>query len=210
MTGGGRSALLYREFLSRTPFAPTADQDALYRDLAAFLTGDEGDIHVINGYAGTGKTTAVAAVVASLRAYEVPCVLLAPTGRAAKVLASYTGLHAYTIHKHIYRQKSHGDDGFGQFSLSPNKAKGTLFVVDEVSLIGIGEGSDRAGSTAFGSGNLLEDLVAFVRAGVDCRLMTGSGSWMFPVQPLNWRTVRSSLLRHLTCWALPQRCSSMR
>ena len=96
-----------------------------------------GDILVVNGYAGTGKTSALAAVVGTYVAHRSPCVLLAPTGRSAKVLSAYTGRPAYTVHKHIYRQKSHGDDGFGQFSLSPNKAKGTLYIVDEVSLIGI-------------------------------------------------------------------------
>ena len=74
--------------------------------MGEFLTGDDGDILILNGYAGTGKTTAVASVVAALKEFEVPCVLLAPTGRAAKVLSMYTGQPAYTIHKQIYRQKS--------------------------------------------------------------------------------------------------------
>ena len=92
----------------------------------------------------TGKTTAVASVVAALKEFEVPCVLLAPTGRAAKVLSMYTYQSAYTIHKQIYRQKSVSSEGFGQFSLAPNKSKDTLFVVDEVSLIGIDSGSQQS------------------------------------------------------------------
>ena len=88
---------------------------------------------------------------------------------------------AFTIHKHIYRQKSVGSDGFDQFSLAPNKAKGTLFVVDEVSLIGI-DAATPQGTTAFGSGNLLEDLVTFVRNGADCRLiLVGDAAQLPPV-----------------------------
>ncbi|MBO4340172.1 MAG: AAA family ATPase, partial [Bacteroidales bacterium] len=121
--------------------------------MASFLTGDDGDILVVNGYAGTGKTAAMASVINALEELEINCVLLAPTGRSAKVLAGYSGRPAHTIHKHIYRQKSFGNDGFGQFSLMPNKARNTLFIVDEVSLIGI-EAAERG--SAFGSGNLLE------------------------------------------------------
>ena len=165
-----RGAFLYAGFKSRLAFEPTACQDSLLRDIGAFLSSDDGDILVVNGYAGTGKTTAIAAVIDSLVSMELPCVLLAPTGRAAKVLSSYSHRPASTIHKHIYRQKSVGNDGFGQFSLSPNKARNTLFIVDEVSLIGIEQGQQQS-STFFGSGNLLEDLISFVRSGIDCRLI---------------------------------------
>ena len=105
--------------------------------------------------------------------------LLAPTGRSAKVLSLYAGHAASTIHKHIYRQKSIGaSDGFGAFSLAPNKARNTLFIVDEVSLIGV---SSSEGS-AFGSGDLLSDLVAFVRAGTDCKLvLMGDAAQLPPV-----------------------------
>ena len=163
-----RSSFLYKYFLDHFTYEPTSCQENLLRDMSDFFTSDDGDIMVVNGYAGTGKTTAVAAVVNSLKELETPCILLAPTGRSAKVLSSYTGHPAFTIHKHIYRQKSHGDDGFGLFTLGPNKSKNTLFIVDEVSLIGIDSQSSGA---AFGSGNLLEDLVNFVRSGVDCRLV---------------------------------------
>ena len=174
-----RSGFFYQQFLQQFPYEPTACQDALLQALSGFLTSDDGDILVVNGYAGTGKTTAVAAVVAALRPLELPCVLLAPTGRAAKVLSLYAGRPASTIHKHIYWQKSMGSDGFGAFSLAPNKAKGTLFIVDEVSLIGIS--SDGSGG-AFGTGNLLEDLVNFVRAGVDCKLvLIGDAAQLPPV-----------------------------
>jgi len=176
-----RAAFLEQQFLKRFKAEPTPCQERLFRDVAAFVTCDDADILVVNGYAGTGKTTAVAAVIAALRDVGTQSVLLAPTGRAAKVLSGIAHRPAYTIHKHIYRQKSVGSDGFGQFSLSPNKAKGTLFVVDEVSLIGIEAGSAQ-GSAAFGTGNLLEDLVAFVRNGLDCRLiLIGDAAQLPPV-----------------------------
>ena len=176
-----RAGFLYHEFIRRLPYEPTSCQDALMRDIAAFLTGDDADILVVNGYAGTGKTTALAAVVSAFSDLRTPCVLAAPTGRAAKVLSSYTGRPASTLHKLIYRQKSHGDDGFGQFSLAPNKAKNTLFIVDEVSLIGIDAGSQPS-TTAFGSGNLLEDLILYLRNGVDCRLiLVGDAAQLPPV-----------------------------
>ena len=174
-----RAGFLYDEFLRRFPYEPTPCQDRLLRDLGEFLTGDDADILVVNGYAGTGKTTALAAVVSTFTELHTPCILMAPTGRAAKVLSGYTGRPASTVHKQIYRQKSHGDDGFGQFSLSPNKAKGTLFIVDEVSLIGI-DGGDRQGSATFGSGNLLEDLILYFRSGVDCRMILVGDSAQLP------------------------------
>ena len=173
-----RAAFLYTTFLGCFAYESTPCQDKLLRQVASFITADE-DILVVNGYAGTGKTSALSAVVGGLSSLKIPCVLLAPTGRSAKVLSGYCGKPASTIHKHIYRQKSFGADGMGQFSLAPNKARGTLFIVDEVSLIGIASGE---GGGAFGSGNLLADLVAFVRSGVDCKLiLVGDAAQLPPV-----------------------------
>ena len=173
-----RAGFLYTTFLGCFAYESTPCQDKLLRQVASFITADE-DILVVNGYAGTGKTSVLAAVVGGLSSLKIPCVLLAPTGRSAKVLSGYCGKPASTIHKHIYRQKSFGADGMGQFSLAPNKARGTLFIVDEVSLIGISSGE---GSGAFGSGNLLADLVAFVRSGVDCKLiLVGDAAQLPPV-----------------------------
>ena len=174
-----RAGFLYEDFMGRLGVDPTECQQKLLQKIASFLTGDDADILVVNGYAGTGKTTAVSAVIDSLEDLKLHCILLAPTGRAAKVLSRMSGRPAYTIHKHIYRQKSVGADGFGQFSLVPNKAKNTLFVVDEVSLIGIDDAS-KQGTTAFGTGNLLADLVTFVRNGVDCRLLLVGDSAQLP------------------------------
>ena len=176
-----RAGFLEQQFQKRFKAEPTPCQARLFRDVADFVTCDDADILVVNGYAGTGKTTAISAVIAALKDVGPPSVLLAPTGRAAKVLSGISRRPAFTIHKHIYRQKSVGSDGYGQFSLAPNKAKGTLFVVDEVSLIGI-DALSAQGSTAFGSGNLLEDLVSFVRNGLDCRLvLIGDAAQLPPV-----------------------------
>ena len=188
-----RSGFFYKRFRACFPYDITADQDRLFTDVADFLAGDEHDILVVNGYAGTGKTTAISAVIEALDElrpvsrkddgpeYEEICVLLAPTGRAAKVLSLYANKPASTIHKCIYRQKSIGSDGFGQFSLAPNKQSHKLFIVDEVSLIGI-EDSGRQGTASFGTGDLLKDLVDFVRSGNDCRLiMIGDSAQLPPV-----------------------------
>ncbi len=174
----GHSDFLYSSFVSHLHHEPTSCQDSLMRKAADFIASDD-DIMVVNGYAGTGKTTAVAAVIAAMKELKTKCILLAPTGRAAKVLSSYAGQPAYTIHKHIYRQKSVGGDGFGQFSLAPNKDKDALFVVDEVSLISIDAGQQQSSAT-FGTGNLLEDLVSFVRSGVDCKVMLIGDSAQLP------------------------------
>ena len=160
---------------------PTPCQDSLLRKVADFVSAADDDILVVNGYAGTGKTTAIASVINTMKEYKTKCVLLAPTGRSAKVLSSYAGQPAYTIHKHIYRQKSVGGDGFGQFSLAPNKDKDTLFVVDEVSLIGIDAGQQQS-TGSFGSGNLLDDLVSFMRMGTNCRMiLIGDAAQLPPV-----------------------------
>ena len=177
----GRSDFLYSGFVSRMKHEPTPCQNRLLESIAEFISADDDDILVVNGYAGTGKTTAVSAVISVLKEYKLKSVLLAPTGRAAKVLSGYAGQPAYTIHKHIYRQKSVGGDGYGQFTLAPNKDKDTLFVVDEVSLIGIDAGQQQS-TTAFGSGNLLDDLISFVRSGSGCKvILIGDSAQLPPV-----------------------------
>ncbi len=175
----GRADFLYKGFLSRLQYEPTPCQDELLHKLSDFLSSDDDDIFIVNGYAGTGKTTASSSVISTLAEYKTKCVLLAPTGRAAKVLSSYSGRPAFTIHKHIYRQKAVGGDGFGQFSLAPNKDKETLFVVDEVSLIGI-DAAQQQSTAAFGTGNLLEDLITFVRSGAGCKVILIGDSAQLP------------------------------
>ena len=175
----GRVDFLYTGFISRLKYDPTPCQDTLLHKIADFVSGDDSDILVVNGYAGTGKTTAISSVISVMKEYGTKCVLLAPTGRAAKVLSSYAGQPAFTVHKHIYRQKTVGGDGFGQFTLSPNKDKQTLFIVDEASLIGIDAGQQQS-TAAFGTGNLLDDLITFVRAGAECKLVLIGDSAQLP------------------------------
>ena len=151
------------------PYEPTTCQAALFDKLAAFAVQyGESDILLVSGYAGTGKTSAVAAFVRALKELEYKYVLLSPTGRSAKVLSGFTGEKAKTIHKHIYRQKSL-KGGLGEFELDINKAKETFFIVDEASLIASSEAV--MNDSIFGSGDLLSDLIAFVRAGVDNKLI---------------------------------------
>ena len=149
-------------------YPPTPCQERLFDTLAAFAVQYETcDLLLVSGYAGTGKTSAIAAFVRTLKELKYRYVLLAPTGRAAKVLSGFTGEKAYTIHKHIYRQKS-VHDGVGEFQLDFNKAKDTFFIVDEASLITVDAGP---GGSVFGSGDLLDDLIYFVRSGVDDKLI---------------------------------------
>ncbi len=127
------------------------------------LSGDDRKVFLLCGYAGTGKTSIVAALVKTMQLLERRTVLLAPTGRAAKVFSSYSGVPAYTIHKWIYRQKSIMDGA--SFSLMENRAVNTLFIVDEASMIA------NEGVSGFGSGALLDDLVEFVYSGRGCSLL---------------------------------------
>ncbi len=152
----------------RLGLKPTPCQSTLFSKLGDFLTGnaDKDFLMMVSGYAGTGKTSAVAACISTLKSLGMKYVLLAPTGRSAKVLSGFTGESASTIHRHIYRMKSQSDP-FGAFSLNFNKAKDTVYFVDEVSLISTGDGSD----SIFGSGNLLDDLLEFVRQSSSNRLV---------------------------------------
>ena len=135
------------------------------RLFADFLTDrEERTVFVLRGSAGTGKTTLAAAVVRALMSLQQKLVLMAPTGRAAKVFSGYAGTSAYTIHKRIYRQKTAGD--MSAFSLNINQSTETLFMVDEASMV-----SNEGFSDTFGSGCLLDDLIQFVYGGRNCRLV---------------------------------------
>lgn len=175
----GSADFIARGIISRLKYEPTPCQENMIRKISSFLLSDESDIFVINGYAGTGKTSAVATVVSLLGSLHLKCVLLAPTGRAAKVFSSYASAPAYTIHKHIYRQKSVGGDGFGQFTLAPNKDKDTVYFVDEASLLGI-DSMQQQSTQLFGSGNLLDDLVTYVRSAQGNKLVLIGDSAQLP------------------------------
>lgn len=146
------------------PFEPNEEKAGLLQALGAFLVSrDARKAFILRGYAGTGKTSVTSALVRALKGLKQPCVLLAPTGRAAKVLSRYSGEQAYTIHKKIYRQNQLGSEAF---SLSDNLHKNTLFIVDEASML-----SGERDNLTFGSGCLLDDLVRYVYNGQGCSLL---------------------------------------
>jgi exodeoxyribonuclease V len=155
-------------FLENFPYEPTPDQDELIDKLAAFLLAPAvSSVFVLKGYAGTGKTSIVSNLVKILPRLGASSVLLAPTGRAAKVLSSYSGKPAFTIHRKIYNLKDTADGSFS-FSVAPNQHFDTLFIVDEASMIALQNGDD---GSLFGSGNLLDDLLSYVYSGSNCRLI---------------------------------------
>lgn len=171
------------------PFEPNEEKGGLLKALSAFLVSrEERKAFILRGYAGTGKTSVVSALVRALTGLKQPCVLLAPTGRAAKVLSRYAGRQAYTIHKKIYRQVKLGEEAF---SLSDNLHKGTLFIVDEASML---SGSRDNGT--FGSGCLLDDLVRYVYNGAGCSLLLlGDDAQLPPVGSINSPALDEDFMR---------------
>lgn len=162
-------------------FSPTACQADLIYVLSAYISSNERDeIMLIKGYAGTGKTTMVFSLTQSLTSIKIRSVLLAPTGRAAKVMAGYSSMPAFTIHKKIYRQKS-SNDGMGKFSINKNLYKNTYFIVDEASMIS----NEYVESSIFGSGRLLDDLLEYVYSGENCRLVLIGDTAQLPPVKLN-------------------------
>jgi len=148
-------------------FEPTPSQKECIGRLAEFITsGNPEQVFVLNGYAGTGKTTLIRSMVRTLGFLKLKTVLLAPTGRAAKVISSYTKTGAFTVHKKIYRQKSLAS-GTDQFVLDKNLHTNTAFIVDEASMIA----DSPSGNSAFGSGRLLEDLFEYIYSGNNCKLI---------------------------------------
>lgn len=148
-------------------YKPTLEQEKAVKSLADFLFSHQSDsVFLLKGYAGTGKTSLIGALVKTLDQLEQKCILLAPTGRAAKVFSHYARHSAFTIHKKIYRQRSFSND-MDNFSLDDNLHQQTLFIVDEASMIP----NDGLSGTSFGTGRLLDDLIQYVYAGTGCRLM---------------------------------------
>lgn len=149
------------------PFTPGQEHAALL--LSHFVTTPRANAAcILRGYAGTGKTSLVGAMVKVMRGMKREVVLLAPTGRAAKVFSRMAGTPAHTIHRAIYRQQTFQGEGT-RFSLGFNKLKNALFIVDEASMIASGAGT--MGNSIFGSGELMDDLVRFVYSGEGCRLL---------------------------------------
>lgn len=176
--------------LAELPFDPTDEQMQLIALLDRFVS-HAGDrmVFLLSGYAGTGKTSIVGALVKALRARMRKCVLMAPTGRAAHIMSDYSGHPAWTIHRKIYRQQSYGSDSFG---LADNRHTDTLFIVDEASMIanGVGEGA------IFGTGRLLDDLITYVYSGQGCRLLlVGDTAQLPPVGSTESAALNSEVLR---------------
>ena len=173
----GLADFLGEKILQNFKYEPTECQKIFFDKISQFLSGyGDGDIFILNGYAGTGKTEAIGAVVRTLKEFNMKFKLMAPTGRAAKVLSGYTSHRTSTIHKQIYRQKSM-DNGVGQFSLDFNRDNDTVYIVDEASLITID-----SSSSSFGSGNLLEDLISYIRNGSNNKLiLIGDNAQLPPI-----------------------------
>lgn len=173
------------------PFEPTVEQENAIEKLAEFiLSGDDRKVFLLCGYAGTGKTSLISALVRTMEQLERKTVLLAPTGRAAKVFSHYSGKSAHTIHKCIYRQKSIMDSSV--FSLSENRMRNTLFIVDEASMISNDSG------TMSGTGGLLDDLIEFVYSGQGCSmLLLGDTAQLPPVGEMQSPALTESYLRSM-------------
>lgn len=174
---------------SKLPFELIPSQLQLLEELENFLfTGSERSVFVLNGYAGTGKTSVVGAFIKALGELRRPVVVLAPTGRAAKVAASFSGHQASTIHKRIYRGDS-TDPSNTQFFLAPNQQRDTLFIVDEASLINDTPGAGRS---------LLSHLIHHVYSAPGCRLMLiGDEAQLPPVGQTSGTAMNHDRLRTL-------------
>ena len=158
---------LGQQIKTNFPYKPTFEQEKVVKILADFLFCRKMEsLFLLKGYAGTGKTSLIGALVKTLDQLEQKCILLAPTGRAAKVFSHYAGHPAYTIHKKIYRQKSFSNET-DNFSMNDNLHQHTLFIVDEASMIA----NEGLSGSMFGTGRLLDDLIQYVYSGQGCRLM---------------------------------------
>ncbi|HEY4629033.1 MAG TPA: AAA family ATPase, partial [Flavobacterium sp.] len=161
------SSLFYSLLQKKFPFQPTYKQDIFFQKIAIFLTeADNKTIFVLKGYAGTGKTTVISTIVNNLADINKKYVLLAPTGRAAKVIANFSNKPAFTIHKKIYFPKKSSGGGVS-FTLQQNKHKNTIFIVDEASMIS----DTNSDSKLYENGSLLDDLISYVYSGTNCKMI---------------------------------------
>ena len=182
---------LFDEIMAEFRFEPTHEQAIAMNRLACFVDdGAARRVFLLKGYAGTGKTAIVSSLVRTMVRHHRRVVLMAPTGRAAKVFANTSGFAACTIHKKIYRQKSLLDAG--SFQLDRNMHEHTLFLVDEASMIS----NEGLSGSMFGSGRLLDDLISYVYSGLDCRLlMLGDQAQLPPVGEHESPGLSAELLR---------------
>jgi len=163
------------------PFEPTVSQRKWFSEITNFICSKEANTtFLLRGYAGTGKTTLIGSLVRQLKRVGYKAVLMAPTGRAAKVMATYSKYTAYTIHKQIYYPKAE-NSGKIVFQLKPNKYRKTIFIIDEASMIG----DDRQQAKLFENGSLLHDLVQYVSNGDQCKLIFVGDPAQLPPVHLN-------------------------
>jgi len=173
-------------------FEPTEQQSAVLEKIIEFLFSKKTDnLFLLKGYAGTGKSSLIGALVKTMTEFKQKTVLLAPTGRAAKVFAAYSNHPAYTIHKKIYRQKRFSNEPTG-FVPVDNMHKDTLFIVDEASMIS----NDGTDSFIFGTGRLLDDLIQYIYSGENCRLLLiGDSAQLPPVMQETSPALQSDILQ---------------
>lgn len=183
----------YDTLIGNLPFSPTVGQQGFVYRLSEFLTEKHvGKVFLLRGYAGTGKTSMVISVVKTLKAMNRKYALLAPTGRAAKVLAAYTQQRAFTIHKFIY-QITTDEPGNIRFALRHNRGKNAVIIVDEASMISLARD---AGSGKIQSKNLLSDLMKFLEDGKDCKLiLIGDTAQLPPVGALDSPALDGKVLK---------------
>ena len=175
------TADFYKILLKKFPFIPTQKQRELLNLLSIFIFNEEKEsLFLLKGYAGTGKTTTISTFVNTLSSAGKKAVLLAPTGRAAKVIAVYSKRPAFTIHKKIYFPKKQ-TNGSVDFVLQPNKHRNTIFIVDEASMIPDG----RQNKKMFESSSLLDDLISYVYSGHQCKLIFIGDTAQLPPVKLN-------------------------
>lgn len=159
-------------FLKKLGFTPTDNQREVVSLLESFLFSNHNRLFVLKGYAGTGKTTMMSALIKTLPTFHLYSVLLAPTGRAAKVLSMYSNKKAFTIHKRIYF--SHHEDSSFSFRLKENRSKDTVFIIDESSMIGTDNNMFQR--------NLLDDLMQYIFSGDGCKaIFIGDTAQLPPV-----------------------------
>ncbi|PCJ93259.1 MAG: ATP-dependent endonuclease [Flavobacteriaceae bacterium] len=159
--------VFFKVLKDKYPHEPTLKQAISLEKLAHFtLSKEKETLFLLKGYAGTGKTSIIGTLVSNLWKTTMKAVLMAPTGRAAKVMSNYANTQAFTIHKKIYFPKKESGGGV-KFVLAPNKHRNTLFIVDEASMIP----DVPADSKLFENGSLLDDLMSYVYAGHNCKLI---------------------------------------
>jgi len=171
----------YNILKDKFPHEPTDTQSVALQKLASFILSNKKDaIFLLKGFAGTGKTTLIGTLVNSLWKTTMKSVLMAPTGRAAKVMSNYSNTQAFTIHRKIYFPKKQSGGGV-QFVLAPNKHRNTIFIVDEASMIP----DTPADSKLFENGSLLDDLLMFIYSGHNCKLILIGDTAQLPPVRLN-------------------------